>query len=183
MPDRENVSAGKPKIGGAVWVAPVGTELPTDTAGSLNAAFKDLGYCSDDGVTNTNSPETESQNAWGGDTILEMQKAKEDTFKMKLVEALNVDVLKTVYGKENVEGTLAEGIKIKANNKEAEQYSWVIDMILRKAVKRIVIPTASIKELGDITYKDDESIGYECNLSASPDSEGNTHYEYMKAKE
>ena len=54
MPDRENVSAGKPKIGGAVWVAPVGTELPTDTAGSLNAAFKDLGYCSDDGVTNRN---------------------------------------------------------------------------------------------------------------------------------
>ena len=30
MTNVNNVSAGKPKIGGAVFVAPIGTELPED---------------------------------------------------------------------------------------------------------------------------------------------------------
>ena len=165
MTNVNNVSAGKPKIGGAVFVAPIGTELPEDVTTQLNAAFKGLGYCSDDGITNTNSPETEEQKAWGGDTVLNMQASKADTFKLKLLEVLNVDVLKTVYGENNV---------------ETEQVSWVFDMILKGAVKRIVIPQASISELGDIVYKDNEATGYELTIAAVADKEGNTHYEYIK---
>ena len=116
MSDVNNVSAGKPKIGGAVFVAPIGTELPKDVTTRL-------GYCSDDGITNTNSPETEEQKAWGGDTVLNMQASKADTFKLKLLEVLNVDVLKTVYGENNVTGTIEDGITIKANNSETEQVS------------------------------------------------------------
>lgn len=128
MQNVNNVSAGKPKIGGAVFVAPIGTELPEDVTTQLNAAFKGLGYCSDDGITNTNSPETEEQKAWGGDTVLNMQASKADTFKLKLLEVLNVDVLKTVYGENNVTGTIEAGITIKANNSETEQVSWVFDI-------------------------------------------------------
>ena len=50
-----NVSAGKPAVGGAVFVAPTGTTLPTDATTALGSAFKALGYCSDDGLTNSNS--------------------------------------------------------------------------------------------------------------------------------
>ena len=92
-----------------------------------------------------------------------------------------MDTLKAVYGDANVTGTLAQGITITANSKEVEESIWVIDMVLRNAVKRIVIPNVAISEIGDIVYKDDEVTGYETTLLALSDASGNTHYEYIKA--
>ena len=181
MSDAKNVSAAQPKVGGAIYRAPLGTALPTDAKTALNAAFKVLGYCSEDGVTNSNSPETDNTKAWGGDTVLNMQTSKEDSFKFKLIEVLNTEVLKAVYGDGNVSGDLENGITIKANNEESEPCAWVIDMILKGALKRITIPSASVTEVADIVYKA-EAIGYETTIKATPDTEGQTHYEYIVKK-
>jgi hypothetical protein len=177
-----NVSAGKPKIGGAIFAAPVGTTLPTDTDTTLDADFKNLGFVSDDGLTNSTDLETEEIKAWGGQTVLVIQKSKDDKYKFKLIEVKNVDVLKFVYGSDNVTGDLTTGIAITANSKEVETVSLVIDMILSgNTAKRVVIPTCKISELGDIEYTDEDAAGYETTVSCTPDSDGNTHYEYIKA--
>jgi hypothetical protein len=175
-----NTSAGKPNVSGAIWVAPTGTTLPTDTTTALDAAFACLGYCSEDGLTNATNLESEVIKAWGGDSVLSIQTSKDDTFAFTLLEVLNIDVLKFVYGSANVTGTLATGITIQANNADVEEKAIVVDMVMRDgAAKRIVIPSAKISEVGDITYSDSEAVGYETTVQCIPDSSGNTHYEYI----
>ena len=181
MNDASKVSAGKPKITGSLFSAPLGTALPTDAVSALAEAFVHHGYGSDEGLTNNNSHETEKIKAWGGDVVLVVQNGKEDTFKVKLIESLNVENLKLVYGQNNVTGSLETGLTVQVNAEEAENRSWVIDIIMRNAVKRIVIPEAAVSELGEIKYADNEAIGYEITLSAVPDESGNTHYEYIKS--
>lgn len=182
MPNVNYVTAGKPKIGGAVYRAPLGTTLPTDATTALNGAFVDLGYVSEDGVTNSNTIESDDIKAWGGDTVLALQTDKTDTFGMTLIETMNENVLKAVFGNVNVTGTFATGLTVKANATEQSEAAWVIDMVARGNAKhRVVIPSAKISEVGDITYTDSEVAGFEITLTAMPDSSSNTHYEYIVA--
>lgn len=176
-----NVTTGKPKKSGAVFRAPLGTILPTDTSSELDSAFTALGYVSEDGVTNSNAPDTDTVKAWGGDTVLVINNGKSDTFQLALLEAINAEALKSVYNTDNVTTTEDGTIQVKANNDDGEHYSYVIDMILRdNAAKRIVIPDAVLTDLDDITYTDSDPVSYNMTLTAMPDDSGNTHYEYIK---
>lgn len=179
--DVTKVTAAKPKVTGAIFNAPSGTVLPKDATETLNEAFCALGYIGEDGLTNTNSPTCENVKAWGGDIVLTVQTEKPDQYKFKLIEAMNTDVLKAVYGSDNVAGEVETGLTIKANSKEIPSSSWVIEMILKDgAIKRIVIPHGTISAVEDIVYSEKSPVGYGVTLTANPDATGNTHYEYIK---
>lgn len=176
----QNVTTGKPKIGGAVFRAPLGTTLPTTPTETLDAAFKNLGYVSEDGVTNDNSPASNTIKAWGGTVVINTQTERPDSYKLTLIEALNEDVLKTVYGDSKVTVN-GNDIKVEATAEELPSCSWVIDKILKDgAISRTVIPCGNVSEVGTITYKDDEVVGYEITINDIADSTGTYHYEYIK---
>lgn len=179
MPTVTKVSTGKPKVSGAVFRAPAGTTLPTDATTALASAFKELGYVSADGVTNNNTPETENVKAWGGQTVLVVRNEQTDTFAFKLIESLNENVLKTVFGdsKVNVSG---QNMTVTADGTEVPEAVFVIDMIMRGgAMKRIVIPNGSISAVGEVVYRDSEAVGYPITLEAMPNASGVQHYEYI----
>lgn len=181
MPTVTNVSAATPGVSGAIYRAPLGTSLPSDATTTLGAGYVELGYVSEDGLVNTNSPETENIKEWGGTDVLNVLTEKTDEWQCTLIEVLNVNVLKAIYGANNVSGTLSTGITVTANTDEQEEAIWVVDMVMRNGVlKRVVIPNGKISELGDITYKRDEAVGYEITLTGLADTYGNTHYEYIE---
>ena len=182
MPNTNYVSTGKPKVAGAVYRAAKGTTLPTSASASLSGAFVDMGYISEDGVTNSNSPSSEKIRDWSGQTVLVVTTEKPDTFKMTFIESLNSNVLETVYNEDNVTVDGVNGtIAIAANSAEAEEYVYVIDMVMRGgALRRIVIPAGVLSEVGDIVYKSDEAVAYEVTLDALPDASGNSHYDYIQ---
>lgn len=177
-------SAAKPRAAGAIYRAPKGTSpLPSTADATLSSGtYTCLGYISEDGITNSNTRESDSFKAWGGDTVLTNQTSYTDTFNFKLIEVLNKDVLGTVYGEANVTGSdLATGLAVTANSTELTEYVWVIDMIMNNdTLNRIVIPAGKISEVGDITYAGSDLVAFDVTVTAFPDSSGNTHYEYKK---
>lgn len=178
---KSNVTYAKPETGGAIYYAPLGTTLPTDTTTDLGEAFTSLGYVSEDGLVNACGPSDDGIIAWGGDRVLSVDEGDSDTFQFTLLEVLNPDVLKFVHGSGNVTGTLAAGIAVAVNNDARENMVFVIDMIMRGGVaKRICVPSATITEVGEVTYKHDEAVGYNVTISALKDNDGNSHYEYIK---
>ena len=179
MSNAANVTTGKRRVDGGIYFAPAGTTLPTDATTALAAAFKNLGYVSEDGVTNSLSKETTEIKEWGGATVDNVQTGYTDTFSLTFIESMNVDTLKAIYGDSNV--TEASGaITVTVNASEAPAGVYVIDMVMKgNKLKRIVIPNGKVSELGDIVYKADEAVGYDVTIAASLDANGNTHYEYI----
>lgn len=176
------VSAAKPKVGGSVFVAPLGTQLPTDATTALANTFKNLGYISDEGVKKNMGVESSEKKAWGGDTVLNTQEGFSMKYSITFIEHLNEDVQKVIHGSGNVTGTLSAGRTIKTKAIEYVDMVWVIEKILRNGVlERTVIPSACISEIGEITEVDNDTIAYPVTLSAHPNA--NEDYEITYQKE
>lgn len=179
MNDADNVSFGKPKATGAVFVAPAGTALPTDATSSLNVAFKGLGYVSEDGLVNSIETDTEDVIAWGGDKVLSGQTSFSEMFTVNLIET-NADALAVYYGEDNVTVD-GDEITVVQNSTQLPNVSVVFELVLTGGrIKRIVVPNAQIVDRsGEITYVDGEPIAYPAVFTAYPDADGNTHTEYI----
>ena len=174
-------TVGKPKIGGAIYRAPVGTALPTTADGALDAAFKNVGYISEDGVEYDGSIESEEIKSWEQDVVMRPRTSRTDAFKFAMLEMLNTEALKVYYGDDNVTGTIETGIEVAVNADDADPMSYVIDMITTGGgLHRIVIPSGVVSETESITYKPNEAAMLGVTVAASADSDGNTHYEYFK---
>lgn len=182
MPRSQNVSTGKPKVTGAIFRAPLGTTLPTSATEALGDSFKELGYVSEDGVTNNNTAETNTVYDWGGTPVLNEQTEKPDEWSYKLIESLNQNVLGTVYGDENVTyDAETNEIHVVAKAEMVADQVYVIDMAMRGgALKRVVIPIGSLGEVGEIVYNRTDPVGYPITVKGMDDGTGTTHHEYIK---
>lgn len=180
MNDADNVSFGKPKATGAVYVAPAGTPLPTTAWGTLNAAFEGMGYVSEDGLVNSVESDTEEVNAWGGDLVLVGQTTFKEMFTVNLIET-NAEALKVYYGEDNVTVEGNGSITVRQTSEMLPNVVVVFELVLTGGrIKRIVVPNAQMADRsGEITYVDGEAITYPAMFVAYPDSNGQTHTEYI----
>lgn len=174
-----NVSVGKGKVGGYCFTAPASTTLPTDASTALDAAYVNLGFISEDGLTNSVETDSEEIKDWNGDTVLTVISSRTETFQFTLMET-KVDVLKEVFGGANVTETNGK-ITVTTNNAAYPIKPYVFEVVLTGGrIERIVLPTGQISEVGDMTYQAGEVLGYEITVTATPDASGNATYRYIE---
>lgn len=174
-----NVSTGKGKYGGYAYIAPMTATLPTDATTALGADFLLLGFISEDGITNATERESQDIVDMNGDTVMTVQTSHSETWQASFIESLNVNVLKMVYGDENV--TEASGaITIHVDGKELDEKVFVFEMVMQNGkAKRIILPRGKVSEVGDIVYRSGDAIGYDVTIAALPNADGNKHIEYI----
>ncbi|BDE96628.1 hypothetical protein [Raoultibacter timonensis] len=177
----ENVSVGKPKAGGAVFAAPIGTAVPSDASTALDQAFKCLGYVSEDGVTNTVETEGEDIKAWGGDVVATPRTSRSEKLVMTFIEQRQ-EVFEQVYGEGNVTVSESGSISIAGNGNERAEYVYVVETLLTGGkVMRTIALRGKVVEVGDVVFVDGEPIGYETTIQCLPDVSGNTSYRHIAA--
>lgn len=155
---------------GAVGVGPLGTTMPTDTAASWNAAIIDLGYLSEDGVTETPEDETTEIPAWqNGDIVRSLITRSSIRFGFTMIETTKAGV--ELHHGGDVTGWHASGrgpASIAIAGTPTDRFAFLFDMVDGDDDVRIAVPNGSIVERGEIVYKNDEPVGYPVVIQANP---------------
>lgn len=181
-----NVSTGKGIAGGYMFVAPVGTTLPTKViaeASALDPAFMNLGYLGDDGAVFADSSDSETYQDLNGDTIETSNGAVEKTATVTLRE-IKKDTLAFVRGRSNV--TDKSGlITAKDTGPSQDRWSVVWLFVLKNGRKWTrVAENASLGELGDMTVVYNELVGRETTLNVAMGNTTGTYYtDYIDSTE
>jgi len=178
MPDASKVLIGKPKSTGGVYAGALATVAPDDAATALAVGFVDLGYVSDEGVTQAKASDQESIKAWGGDEVRVVSTTDSITYKLTLIETNNA-VLSEVFGAANVSTTGAV-TTVALNSTTLPQRSYVFELQDSDQAIRIYVPVGQITSTGDVSFVDGEAIPFEIEISAYPDADGNKAYWFIE---
>ena len=181
--DATKVSLGKGKVGGYIFAGASTLTPPTDASSDLPTGMVNLGYVSEDGITNSLETDSEDVKDLNGDVVMSTITSRKETFKFKLLET-QINSLKEVFGQSNVTETTTTTLKkttVKSNSTPYDSRLYVMEFVLTGSRKmRVVVPLGKISELGDKVYSAGEAIGYEVTITCSPDANGNTAYMYIE---
>jgi hypothetical protein len=174
MPNGLDASKVEVAVTGAVYFAPLGTTLPTDSSTALDEAFKPVGYLSEDGITETPEEDTTEIQAWqNGDVVRRVMTSHEIQYQFGMIESNEVS-LKAYYGN-------YDNGNIKITGEQLPRQCMVIETIDQDKVRRRVVPVAQVTERGEVNLVNDDAAAYDVTITGYPDSEGTKVYIYAPA--
>lgn len=180
--DPANISVGKGVAGGYMFVAPAGTALPEDNKTELDAAFVNMGYLGEDGISFSDSSSNDKFVDMNGDTIGTTAGEVEKSFTVKFNE-VKKDSWAVIYGKENV--TDSQGVlKVVDNGPTEEEHVAVFELLLKNGRKwRRIVPRMKLGETGDWSVVYSELVAREATFTALKDGANGYYVDYIDSTE
>lgn len=155
-----NEDAVRVGVTGTVYVAPVGTALPTDVTTALNAAFQSVGFISEDALTEGLEVTTERLRAWQRPVGLRtLTTDVEWTFAFSMMETSPL-VLELYYP--GAESEVASGVAtttISATPTNTQR-AMVIELEDGDVITRYALPVVEIGDREEIEHTNTNGTMY-----------------------
>ena len=169
---------------GGILSAPLTTTRPTDAVTALPAGFVKKGYVGEDGVTKTIDKTDEKIKAWGGSTVKIVRQEHSVSYSWTFLESGNAEVLKAIYGADNViitPATVDHGaqIEVRETGQMLPRESWLMEMKDGDTAIREYAPDGQLAYSGDVQFVHSNVISYTVTLEAFPDANGVKSYTWM----
>lgn len=167
--------AGNVRIGvtGALYKAPIGSTAPSDATTALNAAYIDLGYISEDGVSESWDDSVDDVVAWQNATTVRSATTESScSLSCTLIET-NGRVLEAFHRGSSVLEQSAGVFDIAVKPIVADPSQWVLHVVDGTKLIRISVENGEIVERGELMYQNGEPVGYPITIRCYPDDSGN----------
>ncbi|MPZ66167.1 MAG: hypothetical protein GEU83_11850 [Pseudonocardiaceae bacterium] len=163
--DSSNVNVA---VTGAVSYAPVGTAAPTDANTVLPATtWRDVGYLSSDGITETRDRSTNNVVAWqNAEVVRTVVTESSISVSFTMIES-NPNSLELFYGTA-VDDT--DGSVTIDPGETGGRRAIVVDYVDGDRYMRLFLPQAEVTEVGESSLTSGDPVGYEVTLTGYPDS-------------
>lgn len=137
-------------VTGAVYKAPVGSTAPTDYATALDAAFKDVGFLGESGVTFDPNETTTKLKAWQkGQTVKEIRRGEDITINLDLIELRSEEAQKLYWGEGATVAT--GGLTVTATDLSGSTpFMLVVEAIDGAVGVRYFFPKVTLADRGQI---------------------------------
>jgi hypothetical protein len=156
-----------------------GTPLPTDAVATPNAAFKDIGSLTDNGITDSTNQAWKDIFAWQGNALVaSLPGAYTKTFKFAAQE-VNGQTLALAYPGSTLTQQ-AWGVSIAEKPIVRDIRAWILHGISDSGkLQRIVIPQGQVSDHGDVVWSSQDLTVYEYTVKCFVDASGNVAYRYL----
>lgn len=163
--DGDRLVAGTAKSAG-VWLAPVGSTLPTTASEALDAAFWTVGYVGDDGVSLGGDSSSEDVFAWQSVApVKTIITGRQMTVGFTLIET-SPETLALYFDTDAPTETGGAFTLDVPSTPGAKEYAVVVDVQDGTTELRFVFPKSALSEAGEITVTKSGVIGYPVTLKA-----------------
>lgn len=154
-------------ITGDIYIAPVGTALPTNVTSPLNAAFVKVGHVTTDALTEALAVTSEKIRSWqkkGG--VRSVVTEYDWTWQFVAMES-SATVMELFYGgatTATVGGVSTTTIPIDI---ESVEKAMVIQIIDGDIITRYALEVVEISDRGDATHNGSDATGYDLTVSVT----------------
>lgn len=165
------VNLGAGLATGMFFHAPAGTSLPAYPSEELDAAWKEIGFVSQDGITWHHGRSAEALKDWSN-SIRRMLQSSDDKTVAATIISTTKEVLETIFGKDNVKETAAtadhgklEAVKVEEGVMSGEE---AFLFLMKDGDDTFMLGTEKgfITSLDDITFAPGTTINWPATVSA-----------------
>jgi len=157
---------------GAIWYAPTGTTLPTDSTSALNAGFINIGYAKD-GFEVPQDLTTKEITAWQSLDVVRLVTTKlSRSVKFSAIET-NKTSVQLAWGNAVVTvGTSPAYSLAFPASQTTQEFVLVLDWSDGSTTQRIVFKRAVFKSLPSVKFSRQDEINYDMEIQALTPTDG-----------